>query len=206
MRYIMSLFSLMCTTMLCAEPQLDAKIHEHGHAEFSMPGRDNAVLWVVSCNRPMRDCVVRSSNTILRIVDDQPSLLFFAPGSKGALVMSTNRTEFWESARFSRLSPIDIELLTQPDTLLSVSGRFGPKEFFRLNGIEQVIGYLKWQKTDTARALRDARYWPGDGPIEPNELDEVARMRLTELDRRRQLRVPTLGGQLGLIELPNLDN
>lgn len=191
MRTLMRLLSVLFTAMSCvasAEPVFD--IHPDGHARMYSTEKRDMVQWIVRCTRPMRDCSARSPRALIRTLDGRVTLSFYSANETAPLILLKDSTEAWTHNRLSQLSAEDMEELGADTTFVVLSGDRGPETLLQLTGLVDVVDYLKWLNSDTARAIRDARVWPAGDDLDPDSLEKQALFRYNELLRRKRISVP----------------
>ena len=138
-------------------------IEPDGTARFFLV-RDDVRMsgWTVNCRVPMRGCVARSQGLVLRLDENREPWLIAALSPNTRLFLETSETREEIEGVFSKpLSRDTLDSLSRGDVHLVAQEVDRSVHRMPTAGVKQVADYLEWLQTNTARAARDARTWPG---------------------------------------------
>lgn len=171
---------------------LRAEIQPEGPALFYAVHDDRRFrIWTVHCRTPLRGCVARAPGLAIRLdANHQPWLITSVAAEAQLSIKQGHRRPRRVTGLLSR--PMDaqtIARLSAPLAQLQVEEGGSLVATTPTEGLDEVISYLAWLKSDTGRALRDARLWPGKAPLDPTTLSPAVRNRLTA--ERRALEAQT---------------
>jgi hypothetical protein len=173
--------------------EVRADIDAFGSATFLVAqGDDWQEAWVVTCGLPLRDCVARSSGAILRLDQlGQPWLLVSTSGGGTLLLRDASVRDDAKdiTAVLSRpITQTEVADLSRPGAELVLASSGGAERVLQVKGTAQVVDYLQWLASPTARGLRDARQWTTDGVVDLQELDQeqLKRYRVMKLRSKDQ--------------------
>lgn len=171
------------------ETTIKADINALGSATFWVEQDGNwEQSWFVSCGSPLRDCVARSNGAILRLNETGQPLLFVSTGAGGTLLLrdEMRKGEEWDiTSVLSRpMTADEVKYLSRPGMQLVLASKKGTEVDLQMMATDQVVSYLQWLSSPTARGLRDARQWSTEGSVEIGELDPA------QLERYRAMQSP----------------
>lgn len=169
-------------------------IESYGDAQFFGPNPEDAAIWHVTCDMPLRSCRARNGSAVLRITEAGPALLFFADADTRITQHYDNMAQDLPELADGPLTPALIAQLSRPGSTLFIERGAQTADAIRLDGIDQVIAYLTWVETAEAQVLRDARGWPGPTATALNEeaVGAGALAAYEEFRRRYEMEHPML--------------
>lgn len=141
-------------------------------------------IWSVNCRTPLRGCVARAPGLALRL-DEQHRPWLIVPAALDARlsVQEGAQTRDLPHLMHRPLDPDAIDRLSRPKARLLIEEQGRVTAAIATEGMDEVLSYLAWLKSDKGRTLRDARLWPRTGILDPNQLTNPQLERLAAQQR-----------------------
>lgn len=139
-------------------------IHASGNALFfDKYKNERRLLWTVTCRVPMEGCIARGQNILVWVDGElQPRLTSaLAPGGRIFLINGNKKKELplilsrpLDDETVRNLSRNGVELIIEERQIITQRSR--------THGIDSIVSYLRWLKSNEARLSKDARLWQKD--------------------------------------------
>lgn len=137
------------------------EVQTNGNALFLLESETRRrVIWTVNCRVPMQGCVARGQGILLWVDDAMGARLNSATGPGAKVSIDWNNRSRDQSGIFSKpLGREDVSRLSRSGTSLVIEENNFVTVRATTEGIDIVIDYLRWLKSNHARLARDARVW-----------------------------------------------
>ena len=161
------------------------EIETYGGAAFDLVDDERRErLWTVSCRAPLRDCMARKDGLVVSLDRlGNVRLSAFVHPDADVTIAGTETGAAAPLPLGDALTPTQLATLDDRGVGISIAQEES-EVVIGTEGLGRVADYLTWVESDTAHALRDARLWPRDGDLDPEEMSEEVRERWRQLRRR----------------------
>ncbi len=175
-----------------------------GQAIFYLVQEDiRKELWSVHCRQPMRGCVARTSGLVLRLDENAQPWLLAAVSHKARISLKQkNYTQDGQGLFSKPLTPSNISRLSTDESFVVIEENGVVLHRIRTTGLAELVSYLTWIHSETARTLRDARLWPRNDSLSVQNMTPEVLQRYNIMRRRaienQRLRIRSADDQLAL--------